>query len=310
MKLSTKKIFTSSKKAKNPLNKKSKLSITKSVPINKSNQSSTEKKENSNQKSNKKNNTASNKINPFNENLSKSNNQNNFLRKKLQSSKEQIHLKFSKNDNNDTRPNTEHENNAVNDNALNDEFTLEEKNKNQNQNEFDIETLVNLFKYKSSKLKSTIIMDDNGNNNLNSEQKKFIMDCFDKKIKMENNVKKCKIDLIKPKKSCKDRFQNYSINLNKKSKNFIRTDRSKRFKTRQPIFSTKQNYKFKELIKFEERKNDEDSLNFNKSHDDKENNSIFENCTDKSLDSSFLGSSLAEEEFIQKIDNGDNQTKS
>ena len=310
MKLSTKKIFTSSKKAKNPLNKKSKLSITKSVPINKSNQSSTEKKENSNQKSNKKNNTASNKINPFNENLSKSNNQNNFLRKKLQSSKEQ-NLKFSKNDNNDTRPNTEHENNAVNDNALNDEFTLEEKNKNQNQNEFDIETLVNLFKYKSSKLKSTIIMDDNGNNNLNSEQKKFIMDCFDKKIKMENNVKKCKIDLIKPKKSCKDRFQNYSINLNKKSKNFIRTDRSKRFKTRQPIFSTKQNYKFKELIKFEERKNDEDSLNFNKSHDDKENNSIFENCTDKSLDSSFLGSSLAEEEFIQKIDNNDdNQTKS
>lgn len=309
MKLSTKKIFTSSKKAKNPLNKKSKLSITKSVPINKSNQSSTEKKENSNQKSNKKNNTASNKINPFNENLSKSNNQNNFLRKKLQSSKEQI-LKFSKNDNNDTRPNTEHENNTVNDNALNDEFTLEEKNKNQNQNEFDIETLVNLFKYKSSKLKSTIIMDDNGNNNLNSEQKKFIMDCFDKKIKMENNVKKCKIDLIKPKKSCKDRFQNYSINLNKKSKNFIRTDRSKRFKTRQPIFSTKQNYKFKELIKFEERKNDEDSLNFNKSHDDKENNSIFENCTDKSLDSSFLGSSLAEEEFIQKIDNDDNQTKS
>ena len=309
MKLSTKKIFTSSKKAKNPLNKKSKLSITKSVPINKSNQSSTEKKENSNQKSNKKNNTASNKINPFNENLSKSNNQNNFLRKKLQSSKEQI-LKFSKNDNNDTRPNTEHENNTVNDNALNDEFTLEEKNKNQNQNEFDIETLVNLFKYKSSKLKSTIIMDDNGNNNLNSEQKKFIMDCFDKKIKMENNVKKCKIDLIKPKKSCNDRFQNYSINLNKKSKNFIRTDRSKRFKTRQPIFSTKQNYKFKELIKFEERKNDEDSLNFNKSHDDKENNSIFENCTDKSLDSSFLGSSLAEEEFIQKIDNDDNQTKS
>ena len=309
MKLSTKKIFTSSKKAKNPLNKKSKLSITKSVPINKSNQSSTEKKENSNQKSNKKNNTASNKKNPFNENLSKSKNQNNFLRKKLQSSKEQI-LKFSKNDNNDTRPNTEHENNTVNDNALNDEFTLEEKNKNKNQNEFDIETLVNLFKYKSSKLKSTIIMDDNGNNNLNSEQKKFIMDCFDKKIKMENNVKKCKIDLIKPKKSCKDRFQNYSINLNKKSKNFIRTDRSKRFKTRQPIFSTKQNYKFKELIKFEERKNDEDSLNFNKSHDDKENNSIFENCTDKSLDSSFLGSSLAEEEFIQKIDNGDNQTKS
>ena len=309
MKLSTKKIFTSSKKAKNPLNKKSKLSITKSVPINKSNQSSTEKKENSNQKSNKKNNTASNKINPFNENLSKSNNQNNFLRKKLQSSKEQ-NLKFSKNDNNDTRPNTEHENNTVNDNALNDEFTLEEKNKNKNQNEFDIETLVNLFKYKSSKLKSTIIMDDNGNNNLNSEQKKFIMDCFDKKIKMENNVKKCKIDLIKPKKSCKDRFQNYSINLNKKSINFIRTDRSKRFKTRQPIFSTKQNYKFKELIKFEERKNDEDSLNFNKSHDDKENNSIFENCTDKSLDSSFLGSSLAEEEFIQKIDNDDNQTKS
>lgn len=309
MKLSTKKIFTSSKKAKNPLNKKSKLSITKSVPINKSNQSSTEKKENSNQKSNKKNNTASNKINPFNENLSKSNNQNNFLRKKLQSSKEQ-NLKFSKNDNNDTRPNTEHENNTVNDNALNDEFTLEEKNKNKNQNEFDIETLVNLFKYKSSKLKSTIIMDDNGNNNLNSEQKKFIMDCFDKKIKMENNVKKCKIDLIKPKKSCKDRFQNYSINLNKKSINFIRTDRSKRFKTRQPIFSTKQNYKFKELIKFEERKNDEDSLNFNKSHDDKENNSIFENCTDKSLDSSFLGSSLAEEEFIQKIDNDNNQTKS
>jgi hypothetical protein len=297
MKLSTKKIFTSSKKAKNPLNKKSKLCITKSVPMNKSNQSSTDKKENSNQKSNKKNNTASNKINPFNENFIKNNNPNNFLHKKIQSSKEQIHLKFLKNDNNNIRPNIKRENNAVNDFALNDEFTLEEKKQNKNQNEVDIETLVNLFKYKSSKLKSTIIMDDDGNNNLNSEQRKFIMDCFDKKTKMENNFKKCKIDLIKKKKSSKNRLKNLSINL--KKNNYIRTDRSKRFNTRQPLFSSKLNYKFKELIKFEERKNDEDSLNFNKSNDDKENNSIFENCTDKSLDSSFLGSSLAEEEFIQ-----------
>ena len=131
-------------------------------------------------------------------------------------------------------------------------------------------------------------MDNNGNNNLNSEQKKLIMDCFDKKIKMENNFKNCKIY--------------NSINLKNKTKNFIRSDRTKRFKTRQIFLSSKQNYKFNNLIKFEERKNN-GGFNINKSHEEKENNSMFENCTNKSFDSSFLGSSLAENEFIQNINN-------
>ena len=118
------------------------------------------------------------------------------------------------------------------------------------------------------------------------------MDCFDKKIKMENNVKNCKI--------------NKSINQKNKKKNFIRSDRTKRFKTRQISFFEKQNFKFNNLFKLEERKNNED-FNINKSHDEKENNSIFENCTNKSLDSSFLWSSLTEDDFIQNMNN-DNQT--
>ena len=43
------------------------------------------------------------------------------------------------------------------------------KNSSQNHNELDLEQLCNLFK--NSSLKSTIIVDKNGNNNLNDEQK-------------------------------------------------------------------------------------------------------------------------------------------
>ena len=292
MELSTKKLFTSSKKIKHALKKNVKFSTTKLASATNSNQSSTTKKENSNIKSNKKNNnTTSNKINPFNEEFIKNNTQTNLPNRKMTSSKEQnIYLKFLKHDMNDVRHNIEHDTNAMNENIINDEFNLDEKN--ENQKEVDIDTLVALFKYKSSKLKSTIIMDNDGNNNLDSEQKKFIMDCFDKKIKLENDVKKCKI--------------NNNNHTKFKKNNFIRSDRTKRFKTRQPMFSTNQNYKFKELLKFEEQKNNED-FNINKSHEEKDNNSIFENCSDKSLDSSFLGSSLAEEEFIQNLDKN-NQT--
>ena len=288
MELSTKKLFTSSKKLKISLNKKSKLSTKKLVYITKSNQSSSEKKENSNKNSNKKSITASNnKINPFNQDFIRNNTQTNLPSRKITSSKEQnIYLKFLKHDINEARHNIEHDANDANENVLNTEFNIDEKNKNKN--DVDIDMLVNLFKYKSSKLKSTIIMDNNGNNNLDSEQKKLIMDCFDKKIQMENNVKNCKI---------------YKSNNQKnKKKNFIRSDRTKRFKTRQISFFEKQNFKFINLFKLEERKNNED-FTINKSHDEKENNSIFENCTNKSLDSSFLGSSLAEDEFIQDINN-------
>ena len=293
MELSTKKLFASSKKLKYSFKKSTKCSTKKFTYVNKSNQSSTEKKENSDKNSNKKNNNVSNnnKINPFNEDFIKYNTLNNLPSRKTTSSKVQnVYLKFLKHNINETKHKIEHDNNAINENILNTEFNLNEKNKNNK--DVDIDKLVNLFKYKSSKLKSTIIMDNNGNNNLNSEQKKFIMDCFDKKIKMENNVKKCKI--------------NNSINSKNKKTNFIRPDRNKRFKTRQPTFSSIQNFGFKNLLKFEERKNNED-FNFNKSHDENENSSIFENCTNKSFDSSFLGSDLAEDEFIHNINN-DNQT--
>ena len=289
MELSTNKLFKSSKKLKISLKKKSKLSTTKLTYVNKSNQRSKEKKENSNKNSNKKNCTISKKINPFNEDFIKYNYQtNNLPNRKITSSKEQnIYLKFLSHEINDARHNVEQDSNAANENILNTEFNIDEKNKNKN--DVDIDTLVNLFKHKSSKLKSTIIMDNNGNNNLDSEQKKLIMDCFDKKTKMENNVKKCKIY--------------NSINLkNNKTKNFIRSDRTKRFKTRQPSFTSTLNFKFKSLLKFEERKNNED-FNINKNREEKEDNSIFENCTNKSFDSSFLGSSLAEDDFIHNINN-------
>lgn len=53
-----------------------------------------------------------------------------------------------------------------------------------------------MFK-KNSKLKSNIIIDNSGNNNLNPEQEKFIKECLNKKEILGNDIKKCKKNDLK-----------------------------------------------------------------------------------------------------------------
>ena len=67
-------------------------------------------------------------------------------------------------------------------------------NKVNNKKEYDIDEMVNLFK--KSSLKSTIIVDNNGNNNLDKEQKKIINDYFSKKLNI--NTKKKTNNFIRP----------------------------------------------------------------------------------------------------------------
>ena len=318
MKLSTKTLFTTSKTAKNKFKKKVKLSPSSLATNTASNQSSSEKKGNLLQKSYKKNNTAGPKKNPFNKDFIQSENPKFYTQKKIQSSKEQ-NLNFNLFKNKDINNKYENDISDFNNVILN----TESDTINQNKEEYDIETLIKLFKFKSEKLKKTIIMDNNGNNNLNSEQKKFIVDCFDKKEKLENNIKNCKINSIKVQKYNNNnifskqentarnivnrrinfKFKQNNFNCNNEHRNMMNTDRSRKINTRKHLLSTKNNTKFKEFLNFEERK-DNDNINFNKSDDDKENNSMFENCTNKSFDSSFLDSSLAED-FLENIDDNE-----
>ena len=44
--------------------------------------------------------------------------------------------------------------------------------------------------FQNSEFKSTIILDNNGNSNLNNEDKKFIEDYLNKKETLKNNINK------------------------------------------------------------------------------------------------------------------------
>lgn len=73
---------------------------------------------------------------------------------------------------------------------------LDSKPNKQNQDEFDFDKLYQEFK--NSELKSGFIIDNNGNNNLNSKQKKIIENYFEMKNEhlqknLQKNINKCKI---------------------------------------------------------------------------------------------------------------------
>ena len=173
MKLNTKNLFSSA-------SKKSKYVHKKSVQFSISNLNTKEKtvKSNSGKKTepNKKG-PKSSKVNPFIEEFVRNRSRHKtWVHKKIQSSKnENFHL--------------------------NDILLSSESDSNHN-NENETETLCKMFQ--SSKLKSTIILDSNGNSNLNKEDKKFIEDYLNKKGTLKNNINKCKINSIK--------VQNYNHN--------------------------------------------------------------------------------------------------
>ena len=267
MKLNIQSLFSSSKKPKYSQKKLVKFTPSSFNTKEKTVESTSVKK----REQNKKDNTQTPKVNPFIENFIRKNNRHKTrIHKKTQSSKI--------------------EKNYFKDILLTSEFDSNLNNEN------EIETLCKMFQ--SSKLKSTIIMDNNGNSNLNNEEKKFIEDYLDKKEKLENKIKKCKINSIK--------VQNYNHNdillkqktssnkaLNFKfmKNDFLTIDNNKRKRSNKPILYNKQKNKISDFFKFNGKSEDENE----KADNDKENNSMFENCTNKSFDSSFLGSSLAED---------------
>jgi len=267
MKLNIQSLFSSSKKPKYSQKKLVKFTPSSFNTKEKTVESTSVKK----LEPNKKDNTQLPKVNPFIENfIRKNNHHKTWIHKKTQSSKI--------------------EKNYFKDILLTSEFDSNLNNEN------EIETLCKMFQ--SSKLKSTIIMDNNGNSNLNNEEKKFIEDYLDKKEKLENKIKKCKINSIK--------VQNYNhndillkqktssnkaINFKFMKNDFLTIDNNKRKISNKPILYNKQKNKISDFFKFNGKSEDENE----KADNDKENNSMFENCTNKSFDSSFLGSSLAED---------------
>ena len=267
MKLNIQSLFSSSKKPKYSQKKLVKFTPSSFNTKEKTVESTSVKK----REPNKKDNTQTPKVNPFIENfIRKNKHHKTWIHKKTQSSKI--------------------EKNYFKDILLTSEFDSNLNNEN------EIETLCKMFQ--SSKLKSTIIMDNNGNSNLNNEEKKFIEDYLDKKEKLENKIKKCKINSIK--------VQNYNhndillkqktssnkaINFKFMKNDFLTIDNNKRKISNKPILYNKQKNKISDFFKFNGKSEDENE----KADNDKENNSMFENCTNKSFDSSFLGSSLAED---------------
>ena len=297
MKLNTKKIFAPTKKSKYTSNKKLNLFPSSLASKEKTNQTSSNKNSNSNQNHQKKISAQSKITNPFNNNSSQKAHRFS-IHKKTKSSKNQNFrlefLKFKENNNFD----------------LNNILPTSESESNQN-DKYDIEALCKLFK--DSKLKSTIIMDNNGNNNLNSEQEKFIKDYLDKKVKLQSNINKCSINsikvqnynhnniLLKQKSNSNNKAFNLkykNFDLDKVRNNILKMDENGNIMGNKPL-STKDNNRFKDILEYEEKNEENDEINTSSNNpindDDKENNSMFENCTNKSFDSSFLGSSIAED---------------
>ncbi len=185
-----------------------------------------------------------------------------------------------------------------------------DSNKQIHDEEMDIEVLRNLFH--SSKLNKALIMDDQGNNNIDSEQKQLIKNCIDEKDRLEKNIKNCKINSIKTQKYHENNiFSKQKNNNDKNASNLkykkvdvkdkevirscyrVNTVKNKKLNFDKNILINRKSNGFKNLIIFTETKCIEDTKN-SEMNKDKENNSIFENCTNKSLDSSFLGSSMAD----------------
>lgn len=181
----------------------------------------------------------------------------------------------------------------------------ERKNKflSKNEGDHDINTLCELFK--QSNLKSTIVIDSKGNNNLDLEQKKIIDNYFNKKNKNKINsipveeYKENKV-IFQQKTPLNSSNKKALSKINNNVKQIINTNENKnkiikhRIVIHKKILSTRENINKNinindsYIIKKEEEKNEID------------NNSIFENCSNKSINSSFLGSSL-DDKFFQDL---------
>ena len=291
MKLSTKKLFKSTQKPKY-----SKIQKQKPSAVNSNNKINPNHTSKIGQMSSK---TILMKINPFN-----SDNKIRKQQKHITTKLPTLQLKSP----NDKNLLSDLDNNA--NNYYNLPNNESDSNKQIHDEEMDIEVLRNLFH--SSKLNKALIMDDQGNNNIDSEQKQLIKNCIDEKDRLEKNIKNCKINSIKTQKYHENNiFSKQKNNNDKNASNLkykkvdvkdkevirscyrVNTVKNKKLNFDKNILINRKSNGFKNLIIFTETKCIEDTKN-SEMNKDKENNSIFENCTNKSLDSSFLGSSMAD----------------
>ena len=161
----------------------------------------------------------------------------------------------------------------------------------QKQDDFNLDKLCDEFK--NSKLKSNFIIDKNGNNILNLEPKRNIKKfSYSKKDNLLNIINKCKIDEIKPKKF------NF---LDKRSKAIYSEICHYRYSVDigRKVKSSKQNNKFKNLF-------EENNIDKNYCEELRDNNSLFETISDKSMDSSFINSE-DDEKLVLAIQNSCNK---
>ena len=204
------------------------------------------------------------------------------------------------------------------------------------QKELSFEQLYDLFK--KSSLKSTIIVDNNGNNNLDIEQKKIIEDYFNKKTtktkKRVNNfthsIRKISTQINKDNKLLFNRINHYktstidtndktnSMNIKSGNHNVKNNLNVKNVKFKNNCIKIKENLmednkplssKFKKmrstqinpcLFIFDDNLIIEKEII--KKEENNEKNSIFENDSNISFDSSFLGSSF-DEDFYKNFNN-------
>ena len=191
MKLSTKKLFKSTQKPKY-----SKIQKQKPSAVNSNNKINPNHTSKIGQTSSK---TIPTKINPFN-----SDNKTRKQQKHITTKLPTLQLKSP----NDKNLLSDLDNNA--NNYYNLPNNESDSNKQIHDEEMDIEVLRNLFH--SSKLNKALIMDDQGNNNIDSEQKQFIKNCFDEKNKLEKNIKQRKFASLKT--------MNFHVNNLSKHKNY------------------------------------------------------------------------------------------
>ena len=182
------------------------------------------------------------------------------------------------------------------------EDKIEKENKDTNKIERNKDTHHNLFR--KSNLRSTIIIDNKGNNNLDSEQKKIINNYFNKKnsfqklkintvplqkYKENNIVFKSKKDLFTVNNEIKRNLTNCFFKSCKETK--IRR-RIKKNIVHQKLLSTKDKIDKKCII------GELFDIMSEKEKSETEGNSIFENWNNNSIDSSFLGSSLNDDFYM------------
>ena len=162
-------------------------------------------------------------------------------------------------------------------------------NKDKNRNKGNIDTPHDLLR--KNNFKSTFIIDNKGNNNLNFQHKKMISSYFNKTIK--NSVNKIKKKII----------QNTKNNENKNV--FKKKSSLNNGIIRKTITFKKINNDRKELTNKNKSINIMKEKNKVEDYKNEKDNSIFENCTNNSFDLSFLGSSI-NDYFYQSLIDKDN----